>query len=355
MRIAIVLALGNASAADAPIAQPRVDVNAVRDPAEKSYRRIVRGMDLYERRHALAPNASLRFKLLPRNRDTSMEEIALGIVGDTVRIPVPVAADNTFALERSGPALDEDASVVPNRRARTMTWRTDIRTPGLPPNTRRLGDLRLECLVGIEADLVSNPRSIVAQIARLATDHGYCDQQVPEYLFFAERPLWSVTLVHGSRRETLPVAQMYAGSSRSPMTKADLEYCDCEVLVDRTYYAPLGDSRWPDDTLLEFEYMDDVIPPAAGDSKADVIAARGAARAAVRFDTGFEVWTYRVATEGAGRQGLAELLAGVLSLEDGQATSPEFVILFAPSGFVAKTRVRPASVPQRTDRAASPP
>jgi hypothetical protein len=29
------------------------------------------------------------------------------------------------------------------------------------------------------------------------------------------------------------------------------------VLIDRTYYAPLGDPSWPDDTLLVFEYMDD--------------------------------------------------------------------------------------------------
>lgn len=262
--ILLVLALGRVCAAErpdisAPAATPLppVEVRALRDPVEKSYRRIVRGMDLFERRRELAPNASLRFKLLPRNRDTDMEGIALGIVGERIEIPVPVAEDHTFALERSQQALAEDALVVPNRRARSLTWRTDIRTPGLPPNTRRLGDLRLECLVGMEADLVSNARSIIAQLARALTDHGYCEQRVPEYLFFAERALWSVTLVHGSRREVLSIDHMYGGSSREPMTAADLRYCDCEVLLERTYYAPLGDRGWPDDTLLEFEYMDD--------------------------------------------------------------------------------------------------
>jgi len=342
MQIAIVLALGNASAADAAIAQPRVDVSAMRDPAEKSYRRIVRGMDLFERRHALAPNAPLRFKLLPRNRDIALEDTALGIVGDSVRIPVPVAADNTFTLERSQPALDEDASVVPNRRARTMTWRTDIRTPGLPPDTRRLGDLRLECLVGIEADLVSNARSIIAKIARLASDPGYCDQRVPEYLFFAGRPLWSVTLVHGGRREVLPLEHLYAGSSRKPMTGTDLEYCDCEVLLDRTYYAPLGDLRWPDDTLLEFEYMDD--GALAGKStRADVIAERGPAKTVVRFDTGFEVWLYRLPQEAPAGQTLAQRIERMISLDAEQETTEEFLVLFAPSGQVAKTRTRPPS------------
>jgi hypothetical protein len=265
MQLAFMLNSGNACAADrvekiaaSPAAAlPPVEVRELRDPVEKSYRKIVRGMDLFEQRHNLAPNASLRFKLVPRNRETNMQGVALSITGETVMIPVPLAADNTFALERSQRALDEDAVVVPNRRALSLSWRADIRTPSLPANTRRLGDLRLECQVGMEAELVSGSGSVVEAIARAISDRGYCDQRVPEYFFFAERPLWSVTLVHGSRREVLPVDQMYAGMSRSPMMSSDLRYCDCAVLLDRTYYAPLGDRSWPDDTLLELEYMDD--------------------------------------------------------------------------------------------------
>jgi hypothetical protein len=264
-QFAIALAADNGWAADQEektgptdtVTLPAVEVSALRDPVEKSYRKIVKGMDLFEQRRSLAPHASLRFKLLPRSRDTDMEAIALSIEGKSISIPIIVAADNTFALERSQQALVENAMVVPNRKARSMTWRADIRTPGLPPDTRRLGDLRLECLVGMEADLVSNAPSIFAQMMRATRDVGYCDRLEPEYLFFAERPLWSVTLVFGDRREVLPVGHLYAGISREPMTRSDLQYCDCEVLVDRTYYAPLGDPRWPDDTLLEFEYMDD--------------------------------------------------------------------------------------------------
>lgn len=234
---------------------PTVEVRALRDPVEKSYRNVVKGMDLFEQRRSLAPRAALRFKLLPRNRETNMEGVSLSVVGDNFAIPVPVAADNTFALERSQQALDEDAVVTPNRSAGSMTWRADIRTPGLPADTRRLGDLRLECLVGIEAELISDPRPFFGPIARLIRGRGYCDKREVEYLFFAERPVWSVTLVAGSRREVLPVDQLYAGISRHPMTTSELRYCDCEVLVDRTYYAPLGDKSWPDDTLLHFEYM----------------------------------------------------------------------------------------------------
>ena len=230
----------------------------MRDPVEKSYRRMIRGMELFEKMRSLAPQAALRFKLLPRRRDTDMEGIALEILGDSVAIPVAVATDNTFTLERHQKALDEDAAVTPNRRSRSMTWRTEIRTPGLPRDTRRLGDLRLECLVGLEADLISNMRPLSGWLVRfIVGTFGYCNRPQPQYLFFAERPLFAVTMVAGERRETLPVDRLYAGASADPAFKDDLPYCDCEVLLDRTYFLPLGDRSWPDDTLILFEYMDD--------------------------------------------------------------------------------------------------
>jgi hypothetical protein len=86
---------------------------------------------------------------------------------------------------------------------------------------------------------------------------GYCDAIDPHYYFFAPHPLFSVTMVSGARREILSVDALYAGASQEPLSKADLAYCDCQVLLDRTFYLPLGDKSWPDDTLIEFEYMDD--------------------------------------------------------------------------------------------------
>jgi hypothetical protein len=175
-----------------------------------------------------------------------------------VETRVPLAADQTFTLARDQQALNEDAVVTPNRKAQSMTWRTEIRSPGLAPGTRRLGDLRLECEVGIEADLVSNNRTFIGRLAHLLTDTAaYCSRKDAHYLFFAERPLFSVALVAGTRREILAADKLYAGASTDPGLKDDLPYCDCEILVDRTYFLPLGDRSWPDDTLIEFEYMDD--------------------------------------------------------------------------------------------------
>lgn len=235
-----------------------VTVTRTRDPVDKSYRKMLKGMDLFEKKRSMAPAATLRYKLLPRLPDTDMDGIVLKIVGETVTIPVPVAADHTFTLERQQKALDEDASVMPNRKANSMTWRTEIRTPGLRPNTRRLGDLRLECEVGLEADLVSNVFPVIGQVTNFVQRMlGYCNASEVHYLFFAERPLFSVTMVEATRREILPVDELYAGLGQGLTSKADLAYCDCQVLLDRAYFLPLGDRSWPDDTLIEFEYMDD--------------------------------------------------------------------------------------------------
>jgi hypothetical protein len=236
---------------------PSVTATATRDPVEKSYRKMIRGMDLFERMHGMAPNATLRFKLLPRRPNTDMDHIVLEVVGSTISYQVPIAPDHTFTLERDSKAFDENAVVIPNRKKLSMTWRTEIRTPGLPANTRRLGDLRLECRVGIEADLVSNTNPIIARISNLFIgNEGYCERKDAKYLFFADRPLFSVAMLAGARREILSVDQLYAEASDDPGLKYDLPYCDCEMLVDRTYFMPLGDRSWPDDTLVEFEYMD---------------------------------------------------------------------------------------------------
>ncbi|MBF8279700.1 MAG: hypothetical protein HW385_1132 [candidate division NC10 bacterium] len=83
-------------------------------------------------------------------------------------------------------------------------------------------------------------------------------------------------------------------------------------------------------------------------TKADLIAALGKTTV-IRFDSGFEVWVYRYA--GVGVTG--ETAARADSVEriehsvwdKGTSAKTEFVVLFAPSGVVTKTRIRPAPPP----------
>lgn len=229
------------------------------DPVEKSYRRMVRGMELFERERARSsPRGQLRFRLLPRKPGVGLDGLELLVLGRSVEIPVPVAPDRSFVLERDARAWNEDAQVTPDRKALTMTWRAEVRTPGLPPGTRRLGDLRLECRVGMEAGLYSNSPSFITRLfSELSSTPAYCEQPTNRYLFFADRPIFGVTLASGARREMLPTSRLYAAALDTPALPRELQYCDCEVLLDRTYFLPLGDRSWPDDTRVEFEFMED--------------------------------------------------------------------------------------------------
>ncbi|WP_229205899.1 hypothetical protein [Duganella sp. Leaf126] len=323
-----------AAAADttgASAAQPaRVVVATTRDPVDKSYRKMVAGMDRFERLHALAPQATLRFQLLPRLSTTELDGMTLRVVGDTMSLPVAVAPDHTFTLPRDARALDQDAALVASRKTSTLTWRAQVRSPGVPAGMRRLGDLRLECQVGVAAGLLSNNAHLFAWLDSLLTDPDrVCGAADGNYLFFAERPVFGVTLQHGGRRAALPFDLLYAGGQQTPET---LPYCDCQVLLDRSYYAPLWDSSWPDDTLLAFDYMDDApvttLAPGYG-STAAVRAGLGPATV-VRFDSGLQVWRYRYPQAAT---------AGQAAGQDGQPAYADFVILFGADGVARKARL----------------
>jgi len=142
-------AAANAQDTPSDTAVATVKVTTTRDPVDKSYRKMIKGMERFEREHAYAPAASLRFQLLPRTPDVKMEGITLRVAGDTLSAKVPVEPDNSFVLPRNEQLLREDAAVLANRKTTSMTWRAAIVTPGLPAGTRRLGDMRLECRVGV--------------------------------------------------------------------------------------------------------------------------------------------------------------------------------------------------------------
>ena len=313
----------------AALSVPTVEVPSTRSPVDKSYRKMLQGVERFGREHAvLAPQATLRFRLLPRQPGTDMQGIKLKVVGDTASMVVPVAADNSFTLRYDAQLWREEAAVLANRRTLSMTWRAEVRSPGVPDGMRRLGDLRLECLVGMEAGLVSNNAHLFAWLDEyLRSPDKVCGDPNGNYMFFAERPLFSVTLQAGERRATLPFHALYAGNPPA----SEMPYCDCQVLLDRSYYAPVWDRSWPDDTLLSFEYMDE--PPSASGAappdRAAALASLGPPQLSLRFDSGHEVWLYRSAPPGRPEPG-----------PDGRPRMGEHVLLFDAAGRTLKSRQR---------------
>lgn len=234
-----------------------VRIDAVRDVDEVPYRRFYKGMQVFAEHRQLAPGAALRFRLYPRAQDASFTGLVVTLVAGKTELPVELDANQSFTLPMDARLAAQDAVVMTNKQDGTYAWRVDIRTPGLPPATRRLGDLRLECKVdmkGAELRRMVRDPSIMALVAT----GDPCTYRTFQNPFFADRPVFNVTLVHGARREAIAGEWMYANSARL-LPEAGYALVDWGHARDRQYIPAIFDASWPDDTLLEFEYMDD--PP----------------------------------------------------------------------------------------------
>ena len=209
-----------------------VFVAGTRDPDWKSYKAFMAGITLYEEQGALAPGAPLRFVLRPRTPGSTVAGVRMSIeAGDALRIAVPIAADGSFALPHDPEAARQGAEIVLTKRRNALSWRPAIHTPGVAPGTRRLGDLRLECLVRWtieQADLLQLFRATINAFG------GPCNSAAIKVDYISERPIAAVTLVAGDRREQLAARWIEEQG--------------------HVYLPPVHDRSWPDDTVLVFDY-----------------------------------------------------------------------------------------------------
>lgn len=210
---------------------PVVPVNGMKKPEMRNYRAAWAGFEAFDKHRALAPAASLHFRMISRNPSAAapIDGVELKIVGDEESIPVPIAADGKFTLPRVQAAYDSDALLVLNRKQGLLRAMPDIRTPGLPENVRRLGDLRLECQVLVAVVKEEIPFMINALINSVLLTRDWCGKEKLSIGFRAERTPKTATLVHGERRKEVQV-------------------------TGEEYVAPIGDSAWPDDALIELTF-----------------------------------------------------------------------------------------------------
>jgi hypothetical protein len=222
-----------------------VKVSGVKDPEIKSYRALVSGLDAFDKYRRLAPNAlELRFRLssVSTNSAINFQNLILQLRSDSTLIPVPVFADGTFLLPRNKEAEVENADLVLNKTKGQLRGRPEVRTPGVPENMRRLGDLRLECEVYFA---IAKHEMNMLQRAAMATatlGSGPCQSKRMHMGFPANYTITALTLVSGDRRVALkPGVPNFSG---------------------RHYFPPNGDKEWPDDTLLEFQFGSNDVPVA---------------------------------------------------------------------------------------------
>ena len=89
-------------AAAAPIAPlDGVAVSVLRDPDSRFHSQALRAMDLFERKHAMAPAADLRIRLFPRHSGVDMAGIEVKLVGRDSQLALTVDAESRFEVPRA--------------------------------------------------------------------------------------------------------------------------------------------------------------------------------------------------------------------------------------------------------------
>ena len=220
---------------------------------QKSVADLLAVLDVFEReRSRYAPDAELRIRVLPR-RDLD-DDPALELRHGSVREPITLDALGRFTVPATWRELPSDAIVRSRLLQGRLAWTVDVRTPSLPPGTRRLGDVRLECRADLYGGALARgikPPAFYA--ARAATD--VCASRLIHFGFFADEPVFAVDITEAGRRAEWPYRWMHGsemGASSPLFGLLDWPY----ALRDRfVVFPPDKWQGWSHDALVHLEPM----------------------------------------------------------------------------------------------------
>jgi hypothetical protein len=218
----------------------------------KTLDQIFKAQALFQKHHSLAPKAELKFRVYARQYASDLDRADLALVGEQGRTPIALDEQHQFVADPAWRKLDQD-SVVRSRLAEgRITWRPDIRSPGVPEGERRLGDLRLQCRIAFASGLARTDSSwqrFLQSVFR--PSYEQCEESAWSPSNFADAPIFSVTLIDGERRLRLN-HRMLHGLFDDRGQDFDWGY----LLRDRMFRLPMGDKSWSDETRVVFETLD---------------------------------------------------------------------------------------------------
>lgn len=226
-----------------PLAGPAIPVPEAGGKVEsdlRPYAEYLAALNEVEAFHALAPSAILKFWAVSPADGPGRKNVKVHIDAGDYIVPLPVADDGAFVVPIDKKLLDLKAAVVINRyRTDRFLWGMVVRTPGLPKDAFRLGDLRLECHA-YQAILPRRDAQAQGAIGKL------CDS--PDRLWINE------PLLAPSRGFTLTYKNASTFFAISPPAP------DAGNVVLSFGQRKGAGQRWPDDTLLRFIAVDAKAP-----------------------------------------------------------------------------------------------
>jgi hypothetical protein len=245
LHLALTLATGAALAAPAAASQTEKDepgtvhINAIKNPELHGYRAVVAGLDKFDELHALAPAVpQMRFQVeARRGKAPDPSPLAARIAADDFSIPLELDKDGRFSVPRSQVAWDAKAELVLNRKKYEARFETYVRTPGLPDNQYRLGDVRLDCQVKVAIAKEEIPFWANGLINGILLTRDWCSW------FKGETP-------KGGNR----VWSHKAGAELSAATLRDGERRMKLETEEKSFRLPIGDTSWSNDAIIELEF-----------------------------------------------------------------------------------------------------
>ncbi|WP_342115488.1 hypothetical protein [Pseudoduganella sp. OTU4001] len=323
------------SVAACALAQDEAPMQRVEVPgefsSEQSYRRMLRGVEKFDSLRAQAPNAVLRFRMFGTERDVKPQTLRLALESASLKLPLAHDDDASFALPVNETAQREDAALVSNRRTGSVYWKPQVITPGLPADTRRLGDLRVQCQVTYASGLQHGGMAFLTKMM------GQCGANVP-FFFLADREIFAVTVeAPGRERHLFSPAMPDNAVTKLPRQRS------------RYFHPPIEEELWPDDALVRIYYVDGDAQPSSNSApvfekdvaglvpgqtrKADLQAllARGKSR---QLSQGREMWTLLERAPLPGKEKIDSVA--------------ELALLFDAEGVLRKHQVRAALVERKS-------
>lgn len=205
-----------------------VNIKGIRDPDWKPYSAMLKGVHRFEEKHALAPDAKLRFMLQPRRAEVDMNALQLRLESDEASAAIPLEEKNLFTLPVSQEPLHARADLTLNRKAGSVRWLPYIRSATASDTSRRLGDLRLTCEVHWAIDRDTLPFAMRTTLSALGGPCNFVSQK-GTYSFTEAQRIIAVTISFNGKTAPVP----FSGFSFTP---------------------PLREKDWSDDSMIELTF-----------------------------------------------------------------------------------------------------
>lgn len=203
----------------------RVEIANYKGPELRSYSQMLKGLIAYKEKLVHAPDSELYFILIPKSNKFAIRGLTMRLVSDETSINIPVDDEGKFQLPLIALKNDDEYDLIVNRPKGQYYIKPYVKSPNLAENSKRLGDIRLECEVrwAIERQDVS---PVFSSYVKLFGSGNPCTSRAVSVLFFAPQTMDTVTLENSKS----PLSFKVDGKGQYPLPVWDTQFLDDDMI-----------------------------------------------------------------------------------------------------------------------------